>query len=99
MNITCEKKDGAAVLALEGKLDTLTAPELTAAVDDVVKETSELVLDFEKLTYISSAGLRALLAAQKAVTAQSGRMRVINSNEMVRSVFAMTKFDQILTLE
>ncbi len=100
MKIEQRKKDDAVTLLLEGKLDTLTAPELKKEIDDSVEiDTKSLVLDCEALTYISSAGLRALLAAHKKMQAQMGGLRVIHCNKTVLSVFKMTGFDKILTLD
>lgn len=99
MTIEHKQEGEAVLLALEGKLDTLTAPELSAAIDKEIDGTGALVLDFEKLTYISSAGLRTLLSAQKRMAEKKGSLRILHSNEMVLSVFSMTGFDKILTLE
>ena len=98
MNIE-QKKDGKAlVLALEGRLDTVTAPELEAVLKDALAGVEELTFDFEKLDYISSAGLRVLLAAQKTMNRQ-GTMKVIHANEMIREIFDVTGFSDILTVE
>lgn len=99
MNIEIKQQQDAIVLALKGKLDTLTAPALSEAIDKEIDDTNALILDFEKLSYISSAGLRTLLSAQKRMTAKQGSLRILHSNEMVLSVFSMTGFDKILTLE
>lgn len=90
--------DGKAVVALEGRLDTVTAPELEAELKDCLEGVSELVMDFEKLEYISSAGLRVLLAAQK-VQSKKGEMKVIHVNETIMEVFEVTGFSSILTIE
>ena len=98
MNIE-QKKDGKAlVLALAGRLDTVTAPELEAALNDALAGVEELTFDFEKLDYISSAGLRVLLAAQKTMNRQ-GSMKVIHANEMILEIFDVTGFSDILTVE
>ena len=98
MNIE-QKKDGKAlVLALAGRLDTVTAPELEAALNDALAGVEELTFDFEKLDYISSAGLRVLLAAQKTMNRQ-GSMKVIHANEMILEIFEVTGFADILTVE
>ncbi len=98
MNIE-QKKDGKALdLALEGRLDTVTAPELEAVLKDALAGVEELTFDFEKLDYISSAGLRVLLAAQKTMNRQ-GTMKVIHANEMIREIFDVTGFSDILTVE
>ena len=98
MNIE-QKKDGKAlVLALAGRLDTVTAPELEAALNDALAGVEELTFDFEKLDYISSAGLRVLLATQKTMNRQ-GSMKVIHANEMILEIFDVTGFSDILTVE
>ncbi len=98
MNIE-QKKDGKAlVLALAGRLDTVTAPELETALKGALADTEELTFDFEKLDYISSAGLRVLLSAQKTMNRQ-GTMKVIHANEMILEIFEVTGFSDILTIE
>lgn len=98
MNIE-QKKDGKElVLALAGRLDTVTAPELEAALNDALAGVEELTFDFEKLDYISSAGLRVLLATQKTMNRQ-GSMKVIHANEMILEIFDVTGFSDILTVE
>ena len=85
-------------IAVEGRLDTATAPELEAEFKSSLDGASTLVLDFEKLDYISSAGLRVLLSAQK-VMAKKGGMKVINVNENVMEIFDVTGFSDILDIE
>ena len=85
-------------IALEGRLDTTTAPELENELKVSLNGVTELILDFEKLDYISSAGLRVLLSAQKIMTKQ-GSMKIIHVNEMVMEVFEVTGFADILTIE
>ena len=98
MTIT-KKQNGAALeIALEGRLDTTTAPELEAELKEVLGGADTLTLDFGKLDYISSAGLRVLLSAHK-VMAPKGGMKVVNVNEIVREVFDVTGFSDILTIE
>ncbi len=87
-----------AVLALAGRLDTTTAPEVEAAVKAVLNGLTELVFDFANLEYISSAGLRVLLSAQKAMNAQ-GQMTVRNVNDVVMEILEVTGFSEILTIE
>lgn len=90
--------DSVATLKTIGRLDTSTAPSLEAAIDSCASEVQSLVLDFNELDYISSAGLRVLLKAQKAFNAKSG-MKVVGSNETIKEVFDITGFVDILTLE
>ena len=84
--------------ALEGRLDTVTAPDLEAAPKESFEGTTSLILDFEKLEYISSAGLRVLLSAQK-VMAKQGEMKIINVNDIIMEIFEVTGFSDILTIE
>ena len=98
MNILQEKNGNALTIAPEGRLDTMTSPELEAALNDALIGVEELTFDFEKLEYISSAGLRVLLAAQKTMNRQ-GSMKVKNVNEIVMEIFDVTGFADILTIE
>lgn len=92
-------KDGSKLeYILEGRLDTTTAPQFDAELKEALTDVTELVLDFTKLEYISSAGLRVLLTAQKMMNKQ-GNMVVKNVNEIVMEVFEVTGFDSILTIE
>ena len=84
---------------LEGRLDTTTAPQLDAELKDLLPVITELKLNFSKLEYISSAGLRVLLATQKALNAKKGSMVVCNVNETISEVFEVTGFSDILTIE
>ena len=98
--MTIEKKiEGtAAELKIIGRLDTTTAPELEAAVDGCAADIKELVLDCGELEYVSSAGLRVILKAQKLMNAQ-GSMKLIHVNETIMEVFDITGFADILTIE
>ena len=90
-------ENGNAVLALEGRLDTVTAPELENELKGSLDGVKELTLDLGKLDYISSAGLRVLLSTQKIMNRQ-GEMKVANVNEIVREIFEVTGFTDILTI-
>lgn len=85
-------------IALEGRLDTTTAPELEQELKSSMDGAETLTLDFSKLEYISSAGLRVLLSAHKTMSAKGG-MKVTNVNEIVKEVFDVTGFSDILTIE
>lgn len=91
-------EDGTTRFALEGRLDTVTSPDFETELKESLTDTKELVLDFEKLDYISSAGLRVLLAAQKIIGAD-GQMKLINVNETIMEIFEVTGFTDILTIE
>ena len=98
--MTIEKTISAAsaLLKIVGRLDTTTAPELEAAVDASVAGITELVLDCSGLEYVSSAGLRVILKAQKLMNAQ-GTMKLTHVNEAIMEVFDITGFADILTIE
>ena len=98
MTITKELNGTELKIALEGRLDTMTAPELEAELNQNPGNAESLILDFSKLDYISSAGLRVLLSAHKMMSAKGG-MKVTNVNEIVREVFEVTGFADILTIE
>ncbi len=92
-------KDGANVtIQLEGRLDTTTAPQLENAIKQNVEGCALLVLDFAKIEYVSSAGLRVILGAQKVMNKQ-GKMVVKSVNDTVMEVFEITGFADILTIE
>ena len=91
-------EDGNAAFALEGRLDTVTAPELEQALKEVLDDAGELTLDFGKLDYISSAGLRVLLSAQKQMC-RKGSMKLTNVSETIMEIFEVTGFSEILTIE
>ena len=83
---------------LSGRLDTLTAPELELDLNGALDGVTELIFDLNALDYLSSAGLRVLLTAQKRMNTQ-GAMRVRNVNETIREIFDITGFSDILTIE
>lgn len=86
------------VIALEGRLDTTTAPQLDEDLKTSLNGIQDLVFDFSKLEYISSAGLRVLLSAQKVMNKQ-GSMVIKNVNEEIHEIFEVTGFVDILTIE
>ena len=98
LNIQKTVENNAACFVLEGRLDTVTAPELEAELKASLDQITSLVLDFEKLDYISSAGLRVLLSAQKQMNKQ-GEMKVCRVNETIMEIFEVTGFTDILTIE
>ena len=97
MTITKTAENGTLRIALEGRLDTNTAPQLEAELKTSLSGITELELDFSDLEYISSAGLRVLLAAQKTMSRQ-GKMTIRNVNETIMEVFEITGFVEILTI-
>ncbi len=98
MNINAKKEGTTLSVGVEGRLDTMTAPELEAALGKDMPDAEQLVLDFSKLDYISSAGLRVLLAAHKTMSRKGG-MKICHVNEIVKEVFDVTGFSDILTIE
>ena len=98
MTINKTMNGNALTIALEGRLDTTTAPELEQALKESLDSAQELIMDFSKLDYISSAGLRVLLSAHKAMRTKGG-MKVVNVNEIVKEVFDVTGFADILNIE
>jgi anti-sigma B factor antagonist len=98
LNITKTVNDGKALVALEGRLDTTTAPSLESELKVILPGITGLVFDFQNLEYISSAGLRILLSAQKTMNRQ-GEMKLINVTPAIGEIFEVTGFSDILTIE
>ena len=98
MNINIKKENGITVVKIDGRLDTTTAPELENAINNEGESLKNLVLDLEGVAYISSAGLRVLLSAQKKMNLQ-GHMELINVSEDVMDIFEMTGFADILEIK
>lgn len=98
MNINTKTEGGMLLVELEGRLDTGSAPQLEGVLKEKLQGVTELVMDFQDLAYISSAGLRVLLSAMKMMKKQ-GSMVVRNVNETVMEVFEITGFADMLTIE
>ncbi len=98
MKIEKKVQNGTVTLVIDGRLDTTTAPELETAINEIEEEHQKLVLDCEAMSYISSAGLRVLLSAQKAANASSSEMVLTHVNEEIMEVFDMTGFSNFLTI-
>ena len=98
LNIQKTVENNEASFTLEGELDTITAPELEKALQQTLPGLTKLTLDFTGLDYISSAGLRVLLTAQKIMNKQGG-MLVRNVNKDILEVFEITGFSDVLTIE
>ena len=98
MTINKSQNGDTLVISLEGRLDTVTAPELEAELKNSLEAVNSLVLNFSSLDYISSAGLRVLLSAHKAMSKKGG-LKITNANEVVKEVFDVTGFADILTIE
>lgn len=98
MTINVNKDGEKLVLSPEGRIDTVTAPEFSKVIDENIEGVKELVIDFEKLEYISSAGLRVLLTTQKNMS-KVGSMKLIHVSDVIMDVFNITGFVDILTIE
>ena len=98
MTIEIKRNAEETIIKLVGRLDTTTAPALDKTINEDIADTKNLVLDVKELEYISSAGLRVLLGAQKKMQ-KIGSMKVINVCEEVMEVFEMTGFADILVIE
>ncbi len=98
LTINKTKEDTKLNMELAGRLDTTTAPQLEEELKKDLDGLTELVLDFQELEYISSAGLRVLLSAQKIMNRQ-GSMKLVHVNDVVQEIFEVTGFSDILTVE
>ena len=98
MTINKTQNGNELTIALEGRLDTATSPQLEAELKGSLDGIAALALDFQKLEYISSAGLRVLLSAQKTMNGRGG-MKVTNVNDTIMEIFEVTGFTDILTIE
>ncbi len=98
MTITTTRNGSALTLQLEGRLDTTTSPQLEAELSASLDGVKQLTLDLQQLAYLSSAGLRVILSAQKRMNKQ-GQMVVRHVNETIMEVFEVTGFVDILTIE
>lgn len=98
MDINVKNENNVVSVALSGRLDTTTAPAFESKLSEFITTANELVLDFSNLDYVSSAGLRVLLSAQKEMN-KHGNMKLTNVKEEVMEVFEITGFSDILTIE
>ena len=98
MTINKTQNGTALTIAVQGRLDTITAPEMEKVLKDSLVGVTDLTLDFSALEYVSSAGLRVLLAAHKTMAGQ-GTMKLIHVNEVVGEILEVTGFTDILTVE
>lgn len=99
MEINKEYQGDTLILSLKGRLDTITAPQLENELKTSLEGIRNLILEMAALDYVSSAGLRVILSAQKKMNARKGKMVVRHCNEMILDVFSMTGFLDILTIE
>ena len=99
MEVKFNKQDSNLTVVISGNIDTVTAPELDAKLQENITGVKDLVLDFAAVDYISSAGLRVILMTNQLMEDVDGNMTVKNVNDDVRDVFEMTGFDSLLNLE
>ena len=100
LNIEKNMEKDALFITLEGQLDTLSSPDFEAKLEPLLADASSLTIDFEKLDYISSAGLRVLLSAEQVLEEKGmGPVRIINCNKTIRDIIGMTGFTGILSIE
>ena len=99
MNITSNRVDDVITLDIEGRVDTNTSSALQMEILNSFQKTSKLVLDFQQVVYVSSAGLRALLIGQKTAMSKKGSMVLINVPDVVKNVLDMSGFSNILTIQ
>ena len=98
LNITKEQRDDALTVSLEGRLDTTTSPDLEKMLKESLDDVTELILDFENLEYISSAGLRVLLLAYKKMV-PAGTMKLIHVSDVVKDILEITGFLELLNVQ
>ncbi|MBR0416501.1 MAG: STAS domain-containing protein [Firmicutes bacterium] len=99
LNIEKTTEDGRACYMLEGRLDAVTSVEFEEDLAGVLPEIKELILDFEKVDYVSSAGLRVLLAAQKQMDGKEGSLKLLNVCDTIMDIMEVTGFDNIICIE
>lgn len=98
MILNVEKNNEKMIIKIEGRLDTTTAPQLEEEINAIGEDVKDLVFDMEKLEYVSSAGLRVILAAQKKMS-KIGSFKIVSVCDTVMEVFEITGFADILTIE
>ena len=98
MKINKTQNGSELIVKVEGRLDTTTAPDLEQEMKESLEGITDLVMDFSDLEYISSAGLRVLLSAQKTMNKQ-GNMKVTGVNDTIMEIFEVTGFSDILTIQ
>ena len=96
MTLNVERDFELVILEIAGRLDTTTAPNLEAVVNELLEDTKEIVFDMSGVEYISSAGIRVLLGAYKKINSKNGTMRIEKVNDMVYEVFEMTGLSKML---
>ena len=98
MTISEKQNEDSLILSVEGKIDTLTSPEFQTVLLNSFQKSTNLVVDMKDVTYMSSAGLRAMILGQKTAGSKGGKLTITNVSETVMDVFRMTGFDKILNI-
>ena len=100
MQIKTEINNSKLFISLSGRLDTITSPQLEEEINNIsLDEIEIIILDVKELEYISSAGLRLVLKLHKKMTAKGGQLKLINVNDMIMEIFAMTGMSDFLDIE
>ncbi len=100
METTITKQEGCIVVVIEGRVDTTTAKDLETKVAEILKEeSSNIVIDCEKMSYISSSGLRAFLLLQKGINKKQGKLMLRSMNNQIKEIFEITGLASIFTIE
>ena len=99
MNLVESRVESVITISIEGRVDTNTSPDLQAAILKAFQKANNLILNFEQCDYVSSAGLRALLIGQKTANSKKGSMKLTQVQPSVMSVFDMSGFSNMLTIE
>lgn len=99
MELVIHQENATTIVEIVGRLDTITAPKLTDAVKLIIANGVNIIFDCEKLEYISSSGLRVVIATHKEMMTCSGKLIIRNLNKEVKSVFDLTGFSNILNIE
>lgn len=99
MQITEVRENDVITISVEGRVDTNTSPQLQEAILKSFQKVNQVILNFEECSYVSSAGLRALLIGQKTAISKKGTMKLIHVPEILMSVLKMSGFDKIVVIE
>lgn len=99
MEVRIVNAGGVVTAEVEGRIDSSTAPKLDAKISGELAGAREFVLDFANVEYISSAGLRVVLAASKVVKGNQGTFKIINTSPLIKEIFDMTGFSEVITIE
>lgn len=98
MEVDIKLEGQKATVLIEGRIDSSTAPELEKKICKIIKKVNDMVLDFEKVEYITSAGLRVILGASK-VLSEKGKLLIINTSDVIKEIFDMTGFSSVVEID